>query len=298
MADNLYKNGFPWHRDFYTNCLEEQIKERIEINMPSVILIDGGQGQGKTTLAVHTADYFNKKTGLPPLDLKINSHNQIGMGGVDFVSKFNRAHRSNVPVLIYDEAGDYSRGSTLTWFNLQMSKLFQKIRSANMHIILCLPNFNILDNRLFDDECIRGAIHCHSRQITKTCGNFDVYDMEQISWIRHWYDRLPRARRHSCYSMVSPLFQSHFKNLPKIRAKQLAILSNYGKDKERQSAEINMKGLISNKDIMRYFQRSYIWVQTMLHKYKLEPETKLGKVNYYSKSILDVLEKYIQTKRK
>lgn len=298
MADDLYKNGLFWHRDDFTKCLDEQITHRIKIKMPSVILLDGGQGQGKTTLAVHMVDYINKACNLPPVDLRIKSHSQLGMGGVDFISKFNRAKNNNIPALIYDEAGDYSRGSTLTWFNLQMSKLFQKIRSANIIIIMCLPNFNILDNRLFDDESIRGAIHCHGRQYTINYGNFSAYDMEQLSWIRHWYAKLPHARRHICYSMVSPLFQSHFKNLPTMRARQLELLSNFGKDKERQSAEINMRGLISIKDIMRNFQRSYQWANNMIAKNKFEVETTLGKTNYYNKNVFRVLEKYMQEKKR
>jgi len=295
---DTYKNGKPWSRDEFTDCLDEESTKRIDINMASVILIDGGQGQGKTTLAVEVADYFNKQRGLPPMDLTIKGHKQLGLGGVDFISKFNKCKKEGLPVLIYDEAGDYSKASTLSWFNYQLSKLFQKIRSAKIIILMCLPNFNILDNRLFDDEIIRGAIHCHSRNKTVTYGNFDVYDMEGVSWIRHWFTKLPAARRHVCYSMSNPLFQSHFKNLPTERAHQLELLSNYGKEKERIEAEVNMKGMLSIKDLMREVNRSDNWVRTKLIHYKIKPEEKLGTTNYYSKSVLKILEKDLSEKQK
>jgi len=290
----LYKNGQPWHRDFFTESLDEQIDKRIDINFASVLLIDGGQGQGKTTLAVHIADFFNKKRGLPEVDLSSKNCQQLGLGGVDFISKFNKARQKGYPILIYDEAGDYSKASTLSWFNYQLSKMFQKIRSAKIIVLLCLPNFNILDNRLFDDEIIRGAIHCYGRQVTKNYGNFEVYDIEQMSWIRYWFNKLPAARRSDCYSKVSGLFDSHFKNLPPVRAKQLDILTCFGKDKERLEAEINMKGLVCVKDIVRETGKSEPWIRMKLGKLKVKPEEKLNNVNYYHKKLITIIERQIQ----
>lgn len=291
MATDIYKSGMPWSRVEFTECLNEQQNKRIDINMASVILIDGGQGQGKTTLAVEICDFHNAKRGLPPMDLTVKNHIQMGLGGVDFISKFNKCKQKKLPIMIYDEAGDFSKASTLTYFNYQISKIFQKIRSAKIMILLCLPNFNILDNRLFDDEIIRGAIHCNSRQLTINYGNFNVYDLNMLMWIRYWYDKLPTARRKSCYGMVSPLFQSHFKNLPAARARQLEILSNYGKEKERQQAEINMKGLVSVKEIAREIQRTGAWIGQKLKTLRIEPEQKMGLKHYYPKSIIQRLEK-------
>jgi len=296
--NNLYKNGYPWSRDEFTECLDEQAEKRIDINMASVILIDGGQGQGKTTLAVHIADHHNKRKGLPPIDLSVRGHKQIGLGGVDFISKFNKCKRENLPVLIYDEAGDYSKASTLSWFNYQLSKLFQKIRSAKIIVLLCLPNFNILDNRLFDDEIIRGAIHCHGRQMTINYGNFDVYDMDQLSWIRYWYSKLPSARRKACYGMVSPLFQSHFKNLPPTRAKKLEILSNFGKEKERQEAEVNMRGLLDYKALASETNRTEQYIRQLVHRFNINSAETIGRKAYFDKGALKRLEKYFESKQK
>lgn len=292
----LYKNGMPWQRDEFTQCLTEQNEKRIHINMPSVLLIDGGQGQGKTTLALHICDYYNKLARLPPADLRIKNHPQLGLGGVEFTSNFNKCNKLGLPCIIYDEAGDYSRASTLTFFNYQMSKLFQKIRSAKIIVLILLPNFNILDNRLFDDEIIRGAIHCEGRHITVNYGNFRVYDMDQLSWVRYWFNRLPSARRKDSYKSVSPLFHSHFKNLPITRAKQLAILSDFGKESERQEAEINMRGLLSYYDMASKVNRTHLWVRTKIKKLNIEPKASFKNKNYYDKSVLARLLRILETR--
>ena len=294
-SDSLFKNGMPWHRDEFTSCLNEQKIERIDNNFPSVILIDGGQGQGKTTLAIHCADYFNSLVGLQKVDLVKKHNKQLAMGGVDFISKFNRCRANKLPALIYDEAGDYSKASTLSWFNYQLSNLFQKIRRAKIIIIICLHNFNIIDNRLFADEIIRGAIHCYDRQKTRTHGNMNVYDINQLSWVRHWYSKFPPARRHACYSMVSPMFQCRFKNLPQTRAKQLAFLCDAGKERERQEAEVQMKGLLSVKDLAKDVNRSDIWVRKKLAEKRIKPAEVIGQRHYYGKSALKQLENILQT---
>jgi len=292
-----YQNGLYWHCNDLTLSLNEQIDKRININMASVIIIDGGQGQGKTTLAVHIADYINKKRGLPPIDLSIKNHNQIGMGGVDFISKFNKCEKNNLPVLIYDEAGDYSKASTMTYFNYQLSKIFQKIRSAKIIILICLPNYNILDNRLFDDEIIRGAIHCYGRQVTVNYGNLKLYDLEMLSWVRYWYTKLPMAIRRKCYEKVSPMLQSYFKDLPKTRARQLEILSTAGKQKERLASEVKMKGLVTTKEISEEIGRSLVWVRLKIGESNIEYDSKIGSQNYYNKSVIHRLEKLMKMKK-
>lgn len=294
----LYSNGYPWHRDDFTDCLKEQKTKRININMASVILIDGGQGQGKTTLAIHIMDYFNGLARLPLVDLSRKGNVQLAQGGSDFISKFNKCKRLGLPVVAYDEAGDYSKASTLSYFNYQISKVFQKIRSAEVIILLMLPNFNILDNRLFDDEIIRGAIHCCDRQVTITHGNFKVYSIDQLGWVRYWYNKLPTARRHTCYGMQTPLFQCRFKNLPPARARQLEILTNLGKERERQMAEIGMRGLLSKNDLARELSKSIAWVNKMVLSKNIKPAEKFGTKNYYDKMALHKLDLVLKTKLK
>ena len=63
----LYKHGLP-----FSEKLAENVKDliaRIDLNKASLIVIDGGVGEGKTTLAVHIADYVNSLAGMGPISL-------------------------------------------------------------------------------------------------------------------------------------------------------------------------------------------------------------------------------------
>lgn len=288
---DLYKIGKKWDCRELTDSIKEALDDRINENLPVIWLIDGGQGNGKTTLAVHIADEVNKIHNLPPMDLELNNHPQLAMGGEEFMSYFDKAIVKKFPCIIYDEAGDFQKGGAMTSFNLQISKIFQKIRSGNMLILLCLPNFCIIDNRLFKDDAIRASFHCHSKQIYKTYSKFKAYDLEATLWVQYWHnEKLPQPRQRDAYRICFPLFNGNFKDLNKDRSKKLDTLSKFGKAKERQRLYLSNKGYISIKGIAKELNRSRIWVRKKMSKFNIKPDDNMGIENYYNKRVIKRLE--------
>jgi len=86
----LYESGLPFNVELAKSL--DDCAKRVENNFASMIIIDGAIGQGKTTLAVHIADYIN---GSP-----INLKDQLGMGGEDFAQKLQIAHEKGLKVVI------------------------------------------------------------------------------------------------------------------------------------------------------------------------------------------------------
>jgi Flp pilus assembly CpaF family ATPase len=59
--------------DTFSKSLKDNIKplvDRVNNKFASSVIIDGGLGQGKTTLAVEMADYINSLYGKGLVDLK------------------------------------------------------------------------------------------------------------------------------------------------------------------------------------------------------------------------------------
>jgi energy-coupling factor transporter ATP-binding protein EcfA2 len=105
MTRYLYDYGLPFSEILKEN-IDAQI-ERISNKKASLILIDGCIGSGKTTLAVHIADYVNKKSNLPEINLHKKEHHQLSLGGKEFTTFFRTCHKENLPICVYDEAGDF-----------------------------------------------------------------------------------------------------------------------------------------------------------------------------------------------
>ena len=96
----VYNHGLPYDKTLHKNLVEQ--KERIEMNKASMILIDGGVGEGKTTLAVHVLDSINALYGKKPLDLDAKETPQYAMGGEDFLKKLVKCYERKLPCIIYD----------------------------------------------------------------------------------------------------------------------------------------------------------------------------------------------------
>jgi len=281
----VYDHGLP-----YSEKLQENIKaqiKRVENKRASMILIDGAVGTGKTTLAVEIANEINKIHKLPNIKLKIKDHPQIALGGKEFTGCFRECNKQKLPVVIYDEGGDFSRRGAITQFNAMINRLFETYRGFKIIVIICLPNFNVLDNLLFENNIPRMLIHIKDR--SKNYGSFRVYSLSQMNWIRYWADKLPKGAKHKCYSNVLPNFYGQFLNLPKEQEKALDKLSTYGKKSVLVDTEIKLKGLKSYDDLAKACNRSQLWVSLTLKKLKIKYKTIIGRKRYFSKDVLDVL---------
>lgn len=291
----LYKNGLPFN-DELANNLTKQKEQRIDKKFPSVILVDGGQGQGKTTLIVEAIDFINKLCGLPECDLHKSHHPQLALGGKEFIKNFNDCKKEGLPIIGYDESGDYSKRSSMTKFNAMLNRRFETMRSSNIIVLFALPNFNVLDNHLFDLQVVRGALHLYERQ--ENYGQYFGYSLTQTNWLRYWWDELPKPRKHEAYKKTIPNFRGEFKDLEPERAKLLKALSDYGKDMQSQESEIKSYGLITFQDIATTLNRSLVWVRLIIRKLRIKPVRLLSNVKYFDKSTIDILSDHIEGIRK
>ncbi len=274
--------------------IEAQLEKRININMPSLLILDGGQGQGKTTLMYHIISYINKLKGLPPPTLGVKDHPQIALGGKEFNKFFNICKAEKLPVIGYDEAGDFSRRGSISRFNAMINRRFETFRSSNIIVILCLPNFNILDNHLFDLQVPRLLLHLRDRELTQKWGHYEGYSLVAMNWIRFWYSKITPAIRYKCYSKVQPNFHGNFLDLPAEKREQLKKLSDFGKDRESQQAEIKAEGLLNYSDLAGKVGRSVVWTRYAIKRLKIKPARTINRFKYYSKETADLLVDHLE----
>lgn len=121
----------------------------------SVFCIVGAEGSSKSTLALHSHDYWLKKRRLKP-DIC-----RIGLDVKGFKNALAKAKKRDV--VIFDEAGDglYSR-QTMSRVNVLLTKTFMAIRAQNLLTLLVLPDFFDLDT-FFRKRRVRGLFYVYRR---------------------------------------------------------------------------------------------------------------------------------------
>lgn len=288
----LYDYGLPFSERLAEN-IDEQLN-RLENKRASCILIDGAVGTGKTTMAVHLMEYINKKLGSSQVALKVKDHPQLSLGGQEFISCFRKCHSQNLKVITYDEAGDFSRRGAISRFNGMINRLFETYRGFRILVIICLPNFNILDSLIFDNQIPRMLIHIVSR--SKNQGDFSVYSLDQMNWVRHWYDKLCKGNKNKCYSITSPHFRGHFLNLPPDREKELDKLSTYGKKQLLKNVEKRIRGLLTISEVANKVNRSIIWTRNKIKELKIKPKQRISNAYMYDQNAVDRLADFIETR--
>lgn len=256
----------------------DELKKRIYSNKASLMVIDGAQGEGKTTLAVQCAEYYQQK--------ELNLKEQIGLGGEDFKKKLEIAINNKYPVLIYDEAGDFDRRGALTKFNREINRVFDTFRTFQILIILVLPSFIVLDNSIFQKGVPRLLLHCQNRN--KTIGRIRGYGHYRMSWLR--YNMQKAVVPGMSYNYTRPNFNAYFMNLSQKRSDELHNISTQAK------YEANFEGLITMQDIGETIGRSKSWVYKKLKEIGLKPRTRKGNVDFYGKDAEKILLDEIKTK--
>ena len=281
----LYGNGYPFLDPLPKN-IDKQL-ERIENKKASCIIIDGAVGCGKTTLAVEIAEYINKKKGKGNLSLQIKKHPQISLGGKEFTGCFREVIKQNLPVIIYDEAGDFNRRGAISSFNQTINRLFETYRGFKVLVIICLPNFTSLDSYFFNNKIPRLLIHITDRG--KEYGEYKVYSLYGMNWIRHWYDKLPLGLKNRVYSQTTPNFYGKFKNLTPDRDRELDILSTHGKKEFLNQSEKKLKNILSYSEIAEKINRSVVWVRKTLKDLKIKHKTIIEQKKYFDVGVVDTL---------
>jgi len=278
-----YKHGLPFSELLATNV--DDLINRVDNNKASLILIDGGVGEGKTTLLIHLLNYINNKRGLGNIDL---AGPQLSMGGADFLSKMRQCHTDKLPCIGYDEAGDFNKRGSLTGFNAMLNRTFETFRAFKCIVIVCLPNFSVLDNQLFDNKIPRMLIHLYNR--SKKYGNFDVYGLSEMEWLRYWISKC-KVKSYA-WSRVYANFCGHFLDLDPEESEKLNKISTKSKIKILEKSEIKIDGLVSYIDIANKINRSVDWCRIAVQHLKLKSNKKIGKVKYFDKQIMDQLEEF------
>ena len=292
MKRYYYDHGLPFSEVLEKNI--DTLVERIDNNKASLLIIDGQIGEGKTTLAVHVADYINKKKGLKPIDLTKKGNKQLAMGGVDFQKKLRQCYKHNLPALIYDEAGDFSKRGALTQLNAMLNRTFDTFRAFKILIIICLPNFDALDNSLLEKGIPRLLINCRDR--TKNYGGFAGYSLYLMYYLKLRMKK--ETVKPKAYQKVYCNFRGHFLDLEPKRSKQLDKLSTDNKLEIGKEQEIKMAGIVDYLEISKRVLRSVIWVKKTVSKLKIKPVRKIGRRQYFDNSVISIIADHIGDKKK
>jgi hypothetical protein len=270
----------------------DTLNERIWVRKKASLLsIDGGVGEGKTTFAVEIADYVNELHGLPPIEFK----KQLALGGEEFIKLLQVCYSEKLPVLIYDEAGDFNKRGSLTRLNALLTRTFETFRAFRVLIILCLPSMGVLDNGLFDKNIPRLLFRCSGRTLKQ--GNIRAWKLKQMKFIRYYMKKYPVDSADS-YKRVYPLFYGHFQDLDSDRSKSLDAYSIAGKLKTLGDAEIKYQGLVCYSDIAKKLMRSLSWVKSHLKDLKVKPVKSYQKRAYFEPAVVDRLMDLIDSQLK
>lgn len=280
------KNSLPFSSKLAENL--NDLNERVFTNKKvSLIIIDGASGEGKTTLAVHIADYINHLHALPDIDLE---GSQLAMGGDAFSDKLEVCQELKLPVCIYDEAGDFSKRGALTQFNAMINRIFDTFRAYKVIVILCLPTLDSLDSSLFDKKIPRLLLNLYDRG--QNYGNFRAYGFDRMNWIK-W--RMKKAPIKSyAYGYVSPNFRGHFLNLPQERSDKLDKVSTEAKKDSNKLLKAKMEGLMSYVDMGKILGRSAGTLKTYSCYLKLKPDKIIQKKAFFGEENFMRLKNYIE----
>ena len=282
MADRLYKHGLPFSQSLEPNL--DDLIDRINKKKASLVVIDGGVGEGKTTLAIEVADNVQGR--------HISFKNQYAMGGLAFQEKLEICHALKLKVVIYDEAGDFSKRGSLTAFNKRLNRIFDTYRAYEILIIIILPCFNVLDNHLFDLKIPRLLLNCYGR--TQKYGNYRAFSLYGMHYIKFRMKNPKLVIKEWAYNQVNPNFRGHYLDVSVKRSIQLDKISQEGKKAILSENILESKGLIPIKTIMSKLNRSNAWCRDKLKKSKLKHVRVYKKRKYYESSVIEVLREELK----
>lgn len=281
---HLYSYGLPFEKQLGINY--DDLNERVKNNKASLILFDGGVGEGKTTALVQALDYFNKVNGFPEYDIKEGI--QLAMGGADFLKKLDKCYEARLPVIAYDEAGDFNRRGSLTQFNAMLNRTFETFRAFKIVVLVGLPNFSVLDQQLFDNQIPRLLLHLEHR--SKNQGNFKAYSLYGMLQLKAIMKKA--VVKPFAYKIIEPNFVGHFKNLIEDRSKTLDHISIKSKIDILRKSEAKIEGLMNYPELAKKLMKSITWVRQTVVKLKIKPSRKINRLSYFTEDHLARLSEY------
>jgi len=282
----LYQNGLPFNGPLDMNL--DKLIDRVDKKKASLIVIDGGIGEGKTTKMIHLLDYINKKKGFPEIEIDKKGP-QLGMGGVSFMKKLRTCFEDKLPCIGYDEAGDFSRRGSLTGFNAMINRTFETFRAFKCIVIMALPNFDVLDQQLLDNKIPRLLLHLKDR--TENTGNYYGYSLYRMQLLKYRMSKL--KIKNYAYSTVWPNFYGHYLDLTPERSKMLDKVSTSSKIDILRKSEIKAEGLMTYPELATKLMKSIIWVRNAVATHKIKVKREIGRQKYFDQQALNILSEYV-----
>lgn len=250
---------------------------RIRNKKASLLYIDGGVGEGKTTLGVECGMFLAKELG-QPFDIV----EQVRQGGTDFLKGMDWCVTNKRNVIVYDEAGDFNTRASLTFFNQSMNRVFETYRALGIVVILCLPSFADVDTSLMKKKISRYLIHCYNRN--NNYGEYKVYSLWRMWYLKNKFNK--RIVPDDAFRDVTPNFFGRFKDLDEADSKLLETHSIKGKKNIIRKGMLQERGLIPIKDIAHKTGYSIETIRRYVTSKKLKGE-KYGATLYFHKEIID-----------
>lgn len=281
----LYSHGLPFSKKLDENI--NSLQDRVDLRKSALAIIDGGLGEGKTTLMIHLLDYINKINGLGPVDLK---GPQLALGGSDFLKKIRLCYEFKLPCIGYDEAGDFSRRGSLTQFNAMINRTFETFRAFKCIVILALPNFNVLDNDIFDKHIPRLLLHLKNR--TSKTGNYYGYSLYRIMLLRWKMSKI--NIKNYAYNSINPNFVGHFLDLDKERSRELDKISIKNKLNVLRKSEVKIEGLMNYPEMATKLCRSVNYVRVAVNNLNIKPNRIINRVKYFDDDALSRLADHLE----
>lgn len=276
----LYDHDLPFSVGLDLNL--DDIKDRIERRKAALIVIDGGVGEGKTTLAVECAEYITGE--------EIIFVEQLAMGGGDFAKKLKICFNKGYVVVVYDEGGDFNKRGSLTRFNAMLNRIFDTYRAFKILVFICLPNFSVLDNSLFDKQIPRLLLHCESRN--DYYGDYKGYSLYRMFYLREKMKKL--TVKPFAFSLVEPNFRGHFLDLKPERSKELDKYSISGKLDILDMSEITFEGLLSFYEVSEKIEKSVSWVKKKMTALEIREKKTYKNRKYFDQGVLEILAEVVE----
>jgi hypothetical protein len=273
-------------RRFFDNDLKVNIDdqlERVENDFASAIIIDGGLGKGKTHTDVQIADYISIKKGQGNIILE----KQLARGYEEFFSKLQECITLKRVVLCYDEAGDFSKKSSLTRVNMLLNRIFEQYRQFHILVIISLPLMDSLDSTLLQNEIPRMCLHI-DRRLKGDCVEGRAYSLKRMFNIKQTMAKV--AQKTLAYNSYPCNFHFRIYELPEERAREVSEYSRAGKNKEVKAAVIASQHLVSYYDVAKKLNKSVSWVIKKLREGKFKHKKIFDRKKYFDESVIEFLE--------
>lgn len=292
MANIYNHNQLPFKSPLDTQI--QRLVHKVRFKKAGLIIITGHVGVGKTTLAIHLADYINFLYEQEQINLSEKEGIQYSIGAEDFKKKFDKCFINNYHTCIYDEAGDFDNRRGYSDINFQLNRMFDTSRTFQIIPILILPDLSSLDKRIFRKGMALIHIYVNRRTEYADKRNYavaKVYNLYRTYYLLDWFSKLKVTP--VAYNLVSPNYQTTYYDLTKARSEQLDALSRKGK----RLINAKTRGLYAMEDIAKELQLSHNTTRIYLSKYKVKPIEKIGRFNFYNKEQLQQLQEKLNIQK-